>query len=116
MKPVAVHHVSINVDDVPAAVAFYTSVLGLTVRTDRPDFGFDGAWLDAGAQQVHLIEAAPPADQGQHFALLVEDLAAVVAELRSAGVTVSDPSPVGTSLQSFLHDPANNLIELHQRR
>jgi glyoxylase I family protein len=118
MKPVAVHHVSINVDDVPAAVAFYTSVLGLTVRTDRPDFGFDGAWLDAGpsGQQVHLIEAAPPPDQGQHFALLVEDLAAVVAELRASGVAVTDPSPVGTSLQSFLHDPAHNLIELHQRR
>jgi glyoxylase I family protein len=117
MKPVAVHHVSINVDDVPAAVAFYTSVLGLSERTDRPDFGFGGAWLDAGpsGQQVHLIEAAPPGDRGQHFALLVEDLAAAVAELRSLGVTVSDPGPVGTSLQSFLHDPAGNLIELHQR-
>lgn len=117
MRPVAVHHVSINVDDVPAAVAFYTSVLGLGLRTDRPDFGFDGAWLDAGpsGQQVHLIAAPPPADQGQHFALLVEDLAATVAELRSQGVPVTDPSPVGSSLQAFLHDPANNLIELHER-
>jgi hypothetical protein len=29
-------------------------------------------------------------------------------------VTVSDPAPVGRSRQSFLNDPAGNLIELHQ--
>src|ERR1041385_5005220 len=36
MQPVAVHHVSINVDDVEAAVRFYTDVLGLAQRGDRP--------------------------------------------------------------------------------
>ena len=61
MRPLAVHHVSINVDDVEAALAFYTDLLGLSLRTDRPDFGFGGAWLDAGGQQVHLIEGSPPA-------------------------------------------------------
>ena len=108
------HHVSINVADVDEAVRFYTDVLGLAVRGDRPDFGFGGAWLDAGGQQVHLIESALPQDLGQHFALLVEDLDAVVAELRADGVEVSDPSPVGTSRQSFVHDPSGNLVELHQ--
>src|SRR5258708_6704509 len=48
MQPLAVHHVAINVDDVDEAIAFYTKTLGLTQRTDRPDFGFPGAWLDAG--------------------------------------------------------------------
>ncbi|HEY3143750.1 MAG TPA: VOC family protein [Acidimicrobiales bacterium] len=110
----AVHHVSINVDDVGSALRFYTDVLGLVARSDRPDFGFDGAWLDAGGQQVHLIDAKPPAGLGQHFALLVEDLDAAVAELRADGVDVSDPQPVGTSRQAFLTDPAGNLIELHQ--
>ena len=105
---------SINVADVDAAIGFYTDVLGLTVRGDRPDFGFGGAWLDAGGQQVHLIESTLPQDLGQHFALLVEDLDAVVAELRDGGVEVSDPSPVGTSRQSFVHDPSGNLVELHQ--
>jgi glyoxylase I family protein len=114
MRPLAVHHVSINVDDVDAALDFYTGVLGLQPRTDRPDFGFGGAWLDAGGQQVHLIEGTSPAALGQHFALLVDDLDRTVAELRDRAVEVSDPKPVGSSRQAFLSDPSGNLIELHQ--
>lgn len=114
MKVEGVHHVSINVDDVESASRFYVDVLGLTARTDRPDFGFPGAWLDAGGQQVHLIGAPTPPAQGQHFALRVDDLASVIGELRSRGVTVSDPVPVATSIQAFLNDPCGNQIELHQ--
>ena len=114
VKPLAVHHVSINVDDVDAAIAFYTDVLGLSRRDDRPDFGFGGAWLDAGGQQVHLIEGDVPAGHGEHFALLVGDLNATIAELRGRGIKVSDSMGIGTSLQAFLHDPDGNLIELHQ--
>lgn len=115
MQPLGVHHVSINVADVDEAAAFYVEVLGFQPRSDRPDFGFPGAWLDAGDQQVHLIQAPPPDDRGQHFAVLVADLDAAVAELRAGGAQVSDPGPVGTSRQAFLHDPSGNLIELHQR-
>jgi glyoxylase I family protein len=114
MQVLGVHHVSINVDDVDAALAFYVEQLGLSPRTDRPDFGFGGAWLDVGGQQVHLIEAPTPGDRGQHFALQVADLDGTIAELRAAGLEVSDASPVGTGRQAFLHDPAGNLVELHQ--
>ena len=114
MRPLAVHHVSINVGDVADALRFYVDVLGLRQRDDRPDFGVGGAWLDAGGQQVHLIESPPPAALGQHFALLVEDLDATVTELRGRGVDVSDPSPVGSGRQSFLRDPSGNMIEIHQ--
>ncbi len=114
MKPLAVHHVSINVDDLPAALSFYTDVLGLVRRDDRPDFGVGGAWLNAGGQQVHLIEATVPPNQGQHFALAFGDLAAVVDELRQQGVTVSDPMSVGQGQQCFTTDPSGNTVELHQ--
>ncbi|MEI7860959.1 MAG: VOC family protein [Acidimicrobiales bacterium] len=53
MQPLALHHVSINVTDADLAVTFYTEVLGGTLRTDRPDFGFGGAWIDLGTSQVH---------------------------------------------------------------
>src|SRR6266516_3038457 len=97
MRPAGLHHVSINVRDVSASRDFYVDVLGLTERADRPDFNFDGAWLDAGSQQVHLIQAEVPPDRGQHFAL-----------------AVTDPVPVGTGRQSFLYDLAGNRIELQE--
>ncbi len=114
MQLQGLHHVSINVDDVEAAVSFYTDVLGMRRRDDRPDFSFGGAWLDVGGQQVHLIEAPTPANLGQHFALWVDDVDAAVSELRARGVQVTDPVPVGASRQAFCCDPAGNRIELHQ--
>jgi catechol 2,3-dioxygenase-like lactoylglutathione lyase family enzyme len=114
VQATAVHHVSINVPDVEAALHFYVDVLGLRRRDDRPELGIDGAWLDAGGQQIHLIGADAPPNLGQHFALLVDDLDATVAELRGRGVEVSDPRPVGSSRQAFVTDPAGNLVELHQ--
>jgi len=114
VQPVSVHHVSINVSDPDASVAFYTDVLGGTVRGDRPDFGFGGAWIDLGDAQVHLIEAAVPPNLGQHFAILVDDLDRVVDELRGKGFGVGDPVVVGPDRQTFLDDPDGNVIELHQ--
>ncbi len=114
MTPLGVHHVSINVTDTAAAAEFYTSVLGLTVRHDRPDFSFAGAWLNLAGQQVHLLEIDVPDDRGQHFAIAVADIESVVAEIRGRGIVVSDPKPVGDNLQSFLHDPSGNLVELSQ--
>ena len=118
VEPVGVDHVAINVPDVPGAVAFYTETIGLVQNHTRPDFGFPGAWLDTvNGQQVHLIEAEVPKNVGQHFALVFDDLAAAVTELRARGLMVSDPVPVGTTgrEQAFTTDPYGNGIELHSR-
>jgi catechol 2,3-dioxygenase-like lactoylglutathione lyase family enzyme len=114
VEPLGVHHVAINVTDFEEARRFYVDVLGLRERGDRPDFGISGAWLDAGGQQVHLIEAPPPSNKGQHFALRVDDLEAVIGELRGRGLQVSDAITVGPDLQAFMSDPSGNGIELHQ--
>ncbi len=114
MEPLAIHHVSINATDVPAGVAFYTEVLGGSLRDDRPDLGIGGAWIDLGGQQVHLVEAPTPPALGQHFAIRVADLDATVAELRAVGVPVTDPGSAGAGRQAFLSDPAGNTVELHQ--
>jgi len=118
ISPAGVDHVSVNVPDVPRALAFYTETLGMTQNHSRPDFGFPGAWLDtANGQQVHLIGGEAPPNLGQHFALVYEDLDAVVPELRGRGVEVSDPVPVGVTgrRQAFTNDPWGNAIELHER-
>jgi glyoxylase I family protein len=114
VQPLAIHHVAINVPDVADGVAFYTDILGGTLRDDRPDLGIAGAWIDLGAQQVHLLEAPVPASLGQHFAVRVGDLDTVVRELRSKGVDVGDPATVGANRQTFVVDPGGNVVELHQ--
>ena len=118
VSPRGVDHVAVNVSDVPGGIAFYTEKLGLVQNFTRPDFGFPGAWLDtANGQQVHLILASVPQNVGQHFALVFDDLAAAVGELRGRGLVVSDPVDVGTTgrKQAFTTDPFGNGIELHQR-
>jgi catechol 2,3-dioxygenase-like lactoylglutathione lyase family enzyme len=114
VKALGVHHVSIKVQDTQRAIGFYRDVLGFSVRSDRPAFGFGGAWLDVGGQQVHLVEGPLPRDEGQHFALLVDDIGGAIADLRSRGVEVTDPIPVAAAQQAFVNDPDGNLIELHQ--
>lgn len=114
MRTLGIHHVALNVPDVDVGVRFYVDVLGGRLRTDRPDLGIAGAWIDLGPQQIHLVEAPVPRNLGQHVAVRVEDLDAAVAELRFRGIEVGDPSPVGNGRQTFVVDPAGNPIELHE--
>jgi catechol 2,3-dioxygenase-like lactoylglutathione lyase family enzyme len=110
-----VHHVSINVVDVDAAVAFYRDVLELPVL-DRPAFDFAGAWFGLGEQQLHLIEVSDfTAPIGQHFAVQVADIDATITALGARGVRVSRVSEIpGVCRQAFFADPTGNSIELNQ--
>ena len=110
-----VHHVSINVVDVDAAVAFYRDVLELPVL-DRPPFDFAGAWFGLGEQQLHLIEVSDfTAPVGQHFAVQVADIDATITALGARGVRVSPVSEIpGVCRQAFFADPTGNSIELNQ--
>jgi catechol 2,3-dioxygenase-like lactoylglutathione lyase family enzyme len=80
----------------------------------RPDLG-PGYWLDAGGQQVHLIEADTQPLGANHFAIRVNDIDAAVTDLQEQGVEVHrlPPTP-GAGHQAFLHDPFGNLLELNQ--
>lgn len=44
---------------------FYTNVLGFTQQA-RPNFPFDGAWLNAGGLVLHLIQKDPSVDRNVH--------------------------------------------------
>jgi len=112
-----IHHVSLNVTDTERALGFYRDLLGLRPLA-RPDLDFDGAWLDAGhGRQIHLIETTTvPADVGQHFAFLVDDIDQVVAAVRAAGYDVPDAKVVrgGVARQTFVLDPDGNRVEFNQ--
>jgi len=113
VKPVGIHHVNLLFEDIDEARAFYGETMGFE-ELERPDFGFPGIWFQMGAQQLHLMPGEAPGTS-QHFALEVEDLDAVLAELAERGLVVEgSPAVAGAGRQAFLTDPSGNLIELNQ--
>jgi catechol 2,3-dioxygenase-like lactoylglutathione lyase family enzyme len=115
MQTTGLHHVAISVKEIEPAVRFYADVMGLE-QIERPDFGFPGAWFQAGGNQIHLMEMpdAEP-DPRQHYALRVDDLDEAVAAIEAAGGRVSRaPDVAGAGRQAFVRDPSGNRIELNQ--
>ena len=114
-------HASLIVADTAASLRFYCDVIGLQ-QTDRPDLGFPGAWLQLGAQQIHLLELDNPdpttgrpehGGRDRHIALSVEDLAPIRAVLDKTG-TVYTLSKSGR-LALFCRDPDGNALEILQQ-
>ncbi|WP_406437036.1 VOC family protein [Streptomyces sp. NBC_01613] len=109
------------VDDVQAAIDFYTTHLGFTLRTNAAP-----AFADVTRGPLRLLLSGPassgarvtPSDLsagGNRIHLSLEDLDAEIDRLRSAGLTflsnvVSGPG----GRQILLTDPAGNLIELFE--
>jgi catechol 2,3-dioxygenase-like lactoylglutathione lyase family enzyme len=110
------------VDDVPAAVDFYTTHLGFTLNLNAaPAF----ADVIRGPLRLLLSGAASsgaratPDDANvagrNRIHLVVDDLDAEVTRLREAGVTFRSDVVAGPGgRQILLADPAGNLIELFQ--
>ena len=114
VMPRGIQHVALRIADTADAVAFYRDVLGMT-EVPRPDPApAPGAWLDAGGQQIHLIQDEGPIGT-PHFAITVEDLASTMAAIRRRGVVVYEVDHLpGAGHQAFVQDPSGNLIELNQ--
>ena len=87
MKPVGIHHVNLMFEDIDVARKFYGETLGFE-EIQRPDFGFPGLWFQMGAQQLHMQPGTAP-ETFQHFALEVDDLDSVLAELAERGLVIS---------------------------
>ena len=99
-----------------AARAFYSGLLGLPERA-KPDMlaARGGCWFEARGVKVHLgVEADFRAAKKAHPALLVDDLAAMIANLTAAGVAVAEDEPADGRARCFVSDPFGNRIELMQ--
>jgi len=111
------------VDDVEAAVGFYTSNLGFTVRTNFPAFAdvvrgslrllLSGPASSAGRPMPDGVKPGPGGWNRIH--LIVGDIAAEVERLRAAGVPFRSDIVTGPGgSQIVLDDPSGNPIELFQ--
>ncbi|WP_114521714.1 VOC family protein [Altererythrobacter sp. ZODW24] len=99
------------------ARAFYSGVLGLT-EEQKPAALAErgGCWFVGGAAHVHLgIEAGFRPARKAHPALLVDDLAGVVARLAEADIAFTPGKPLDSYERGDIADPFGNRIELMQR-
>jgi catechol 2,3-dioxygenase-like lactoylglutathione lyase family enzyme len=110
------------VDDVPAAIDFYTNHLGFTVNTDASP-----AFADVVRGPLRLLLSGPassgaratPTDATSagrnRIHLVVDDLTAEITRLREAGLPFRGEPVTGPGgSQVLLADPAGNLVELFQ--
>ena len=112
------------VDDVAAALNFYTTMLGFEVLTHFPP-----AFADVARGSLRLLLSGPASSAGRampdgtkpgpggwnRIHLLVDDIEAEVARLKSAGATFRNEVLSGPGgKQVLLLDPAGNVIELFQ--
>ena len=117
-------HVRYMVDDVQAAVDFYTTHLGFTLGTHYPP-----AFADVQRGNLRLLLSGPTSSAGRSMPdgrvpgpggwnrihLLVTDIEAEVARLREAGLTFRNDVVRGPGgRQILLEDPAGNPVELFQ--
>jgi len=117
-------HVRYMVDDVAAAMHFYTTHLGFTLLTSQVP-----AFADVKRGNLRVLLSGPTSSAGRpmpdgrqpgpggwnRIHLLVADIDAEVARLRGAGVSFRNDVVAGPGgKQVLLEDPAGNLIELFQ--
>jgi len=114
------------VDDVEAAIAFYTRHLGFTVISQTLP-----AFADVQRGDLRLLLSGPTSSGGRplpdgrrpapggwnRIHLIVEDLSTEVRRLRAAGITFRSDVITGPGgAQIVLDDPSGNPIELFQPR
>ena len=112
------------VDDVDAAVAWYTKHLGFTIISNAAP-----AFADVKLGALRLLLSGPKSSAGRPMAdgehprpggwnrihLIVDDVPAEVTRLRAAGVRFRNDIVMGPGgSQVLLMDPSGNLVELFQ--
>jgi catechol 2,3-dioxygenase-like lactoylglutathione lyase family enzyme len=112
------------VDDVDESIDFYTRHFGFTVRTSAAP-----AFADVVRGNLRLLLSGPKSSAGRpmpdgrtpgpggwnRIHLIVDDIAAEVDRLRSAGLTFRNDIVTGPGgRQILLEDPSGNPIELFQ--
>lgn len=118
-------HFEIHAADPRAALAFYTEVFGWTSEdwsefAGMPYFGVrtgEGPGIDGAIMQRHGEDpAVGGAVAGSVLTMGVADYDQTAARILAAGGTEAMPKYAlpGMAWQGYFHDPANNVLGLHQ--
>ncbi len=115
---IGMNHFTVIAEDREKTLDFYVGLLGLTVG-ERPDLGFPGAWLYAGAAQavLHMYFDRPVPAQCSgiidHLAFTATGLKAVKARFDERGLKYDLRRQAGSGTwQLFTVDPSGAKVEL----
>ncbi len=121
-----VGHVHLRVADLDRAIAFYTDVLGFSLKARM---GSAAAFLAAGDYHHHIglntWESAggtppPPGHTGLYHAAFVypdrSSLAQALKRALDAGITITGKADHGVSEAIYFNDPDGNGIEIYRDR
>jgi glyoxylase I family protein len=128
IKLAGVHHIAIICSDYLRSRAFYTEILGFTIRAEVYRKERDSHKLDLGLGDQYLIElfsfpdppkrpSKPEACGLRHLAFLIEDIDVASNELQEKGVTVEPIriDPFTGKKYTFFADPDGLPIELYEK-
>jgi glyoxylase I family protein len=123
VKIKTIAHASVLVRDTETALKFYRDVLCLSVDILRPALGYPGAWLQVGAQQLHLLELPNPDPQegrpehggrDRHIAFVIEDVQVLADQLDAFHIPYTRSKSGRKAL--FCRDPDANALEFVEER
>jgi catechol 2,3-dioxygenase-like lactoylglutathione lyase family enzyme len=107
--------VSVPVENMERAKAFYRDVLGLP----SPNWEAGFPEIETGNVSLYLVDptamGAEFAPHNAHIALRVPDVAAVRRELEERGVAFSGEHDTGVCKMAFFSDSEGNSLMLHRR-
>ena len=100
------------------ARAFYDGLLGIPEVPKPVNLAKrGGAWFERGSLKIHLgVEADFRPARKAHPALLVNDLAALIVQLKGHGANVIEDDPLEGYWRVYVADPFGNRIELMELR
>jgi len=119
----SIAHASFLVSDLEQSLAFYCDVLQMSQNMTRPNFAFEGAWIDidSSGQQIHLMKLPNPDSQDgrpdhggrdKHIALVVEDIAKLEQRFIDADVKFTRSKSGRAAF--FCRDPDGNALEFSE--
>ena len=127
-----IDHIAVVIQDVEAALSFWRDCLGIDYShiQDIPSEGSQVVFLPIGGSEIELVKPTTD-DSGlarylekrgpgmHHICLEVDDIEAMLAQLKEKGVQLIQESPsvgIGGRKYAFIHPKSSNgvLVELYE--
>lgn len=91
---------------------WYENVLGLERITKPEGTRARGGWFALDSSELHVSVDPHNPPQTAHYGVIVDDIGAVVEELRAAGCHIEQAGEIPGRKRFYTRDPAGNRLEI----